>query len=114
MPRPPLRLPFMLAVLALPVAAAQLGFGQPARAADVLTQHNDSARTGANTAETTLTTKNVRPDKFGKLWTLYTDSQVVAQPIYVSALPIDTRANASTPPVQGTFNAVVIATMHNT
>jgi hypothetical protein len=32
----------------------------------------------------------------------------------VSALPVDTRANASTPPVQGTFNAVLVATMHNT
>jgi hypothetical protein len=86
---------------------------RPARG-DVLTQRNDNSRTGANTAETTLTTKNVKPDTFGKLWTLYTDGQVVAQPLYVEALDIDTRPNHDTPPLDGTFNAVIIATMHNT
>jgi hypothetical protein len=85
-----------------------------ARAADVLTQHNDNARTGANTAETLLTTANVRPNTFGKLWTLYVDGQIVAQPLYVSKLAIDTSSNANAPLVKGTFNAVVIATMHNT
>jgi hypothetical protein len=75
-----------------------------ARGADVLTQHNDNARSGANTAETALTTKNVAPDKFGKLWTLYADGQVVAQPLYVSKLAIG----------DATVNAVIVATMHNT
>src|SRR5262245_51339958 len=82
--------------------------------ADVLTQRNDNQRTGANTAETTLTTKNVAPDTFGKLWTLYTDGQVVVQPLYVESLDIDTRTSHDTPPLDGTFDAVVIATMHNT
>jgi hypothetical protein len=39
------------------------------RAADVLTQHNDNGRTGVNAAETVLSTANVKPDSFGRLWT---------------------------------------------
>jgi len=88
-----------------------LGIESTSRAADVLTQHNDNSRTGANTAETTLTPGNVTPDKFGKLWTLYTDGQVVAQPLYVSNLAVDV---PGPPAVKGTFNAVIVATMHNT
>jgi hypothetical protein len=83
-------------------------------AADVLTQHNDNTRIGANAAETLLTTANVTPDKFGRLWTLYADGQIGAQPLYISQLAIDTSTNPNTPLVQGTFNAVLVATMHNT
>ncbi len=86
----------------------------PTRAVDVLTQHNDNARTGVNTTETVLTTANVGPNTFGRLWTLYLDSQVVAQPLYISQLAIDTSTNSQTPLVQGAFNAVLVATMHNT
>jgi hypothetical protein len=39
---------------------------------------------------------------------------VVAQPLYVTGLAIDTGANPDTPPVTGTFNTVIVATMHNT
>ncbi len=85
-----------------------------AAAADVLTQHNDNARTGANVGETILNTGNVKPATFGRLWTLYVDGQISAQPLYVSQLPIDTSTNPGTPLVQGTFNALVVATMHNT
>jgi hypothetical protein len=88
-------------------------FARGARA-DVLTQHNDNARTGVNSAETVLTVNNVKPETFGRLWTLYTDGQVVAQPLYVSGLAVDTGDNAQAPRVQGTFNAVILATMHNT
>jgi hypothetical protein len=84
------------------------------RAADVLTQHYNNARTGAVLDETILNTGNVNSGKFGKLWTLYADGQVVAQPLYVSGLTIDTSANPNTPPVKGKFNAIIIATMHNT
>jgi hypothetical protein len=83
-------------------------------AADVLTQHNDNARTGVHSAETALTTANVKPNTFGRLWTLYADGQIGAQPLYLSQLAIDTRSNPNTPLVQGTFNAVLVATMHNT
>src|SRR4029450_4185903 len=83
-------------------------------AADVLTQHNDNARTGVNAAETALTAANVKPNTFGRLWTLYADGQIGAQPLYLSQLAIDTISNPNTPLVQGTFNAVLVATMHNT
>lgn len=97
------------------LAACVLGFGAvAAHAADVLTQHGDNARTGANLAETILGTANVGSGRFGKLWTLYADGQIVAQPLYVANLAIDTSGNPDAPRVVGTFNAVVIATMHNT
>lgn len=98
---------FVTAIVLLPALIRSLR-------ADVLTQRNDNARTGVNAAETILTTKNVKTDTFGKLWTLYADGQVVAQPLYVEQLDIDTRSNPATPPLDGTFNTVVIATMHNT
>jgi hypothetical protein len=86
----------------------------PIRAADVLTEHYNNARTGATLDETTLNTASVSSGKFGRLWTLYADAQVVAQPLYVSALVIDTSGNPNAPLVKGKFNVVIIATMHNT
>ena len=87
-------------VVALTVCRATLAWAQ----ADVLTHHNDNRRTGANLLETTLTVANVK-QKFGKLWHLYADGQIVAQPLYVSGLKVDGK---------GTFNAVIVTTMHNT
>lgn len=84
------------------------------QAADALTQHYTNARVGAVLDETRLTTANVNANTFGRLWTLYADGQVVAQPLYVSGLQIDTAGNNDTPLVQGTFNAIIVATMHNT
>jgi hypothetical protein len=79
--------------------------GAAARAqVNVLTHHNDNRRTGANLQESTLTVANVK-QKFGKLWQLYADGQIVAQPLYVSGLRVDGK---------GTFNAVIVVTMHNT
>jgi hypothetical protein len=83
-------------------------------AVDALTHHYDNARLGANLSETILNTTTVSSGRFGKLWTLYADGQVVAQPLYVSGLRIDTTGNPNAPPVQGTFNAIIVATMHNT
>src|SRR4029450_12952236 len=82
-------------------------------AADAPTQHYNNARTGANLEETILTTTNVRPNTFGKLWTLFADGQISAQPLFVSGLAVDTTSNTNTPLVTGRFNAVIIATMHN-
>ena len=56
-------------------------------AVNVLTQHNDLARTGANTSETILTPANVT-NSFGKLFTDNVDGQVYAQPLYVQNLSI--------------------------
>jgi hypothetical protein len=52
---------------------------------DVLTQHNDSQRSGLNTKETALNHQTVK-SRFGKLWTLSSDAKVMAQPLYVSNL----------------------------
>ena len=94
-----LYLPYVLAIgisVSLPQSALQL-----ARAADVFTQHNNNARTGATLDESVLNTSNVNSAKFGKLWTLYTDGQVVAQPLYISKLSIDTSGNPKAPLVKG-------------
>lgn len=71
---------------------------------NILTQHNDVARTGANLNETILTTNNVVPYAFGKLFEYDVSGQVYAQPLYVSGLSI---------PGKGTRNVLVVATMHN-
>jgi hypothetical protein len=54
----------------------------------VLTQHNDTSRTGQNTTETILNTTNVNVSQFGKLFALPTDGQVYAQPLYVPGVAI--------------------------
>jgi len=100
-------------LVALAIATSFVS-AQPAGTANVLTQHYNNARTGATLDEKILTTRNVGPSTFGKLWTLFADGQVVAQPLYVSALAVDTTGNPDAPLVRGTFNAVILATMHNT
>lgn len=89
-------------------------FPRLAHAVDVLTQHYNNGRTGASLDETILNTTSVSSGKFGKLWALFADGQVVAQPLYVAGLSIDTSGNLGAPLVKGRFNAVIIATMHNT
>jgi hypothetical protein len=79
---------FTLSLFALWVLVCGFRTGV-ADAADVLTQHNDNARTGTNLDEKELTRSSVRSASFGRLWTLYADGQVVAQPLYVSQLAID-------------------------
>jgi len=96
------------------VLAALLCSVQSAGAVDVLTSRYTLARTGVNTDERVLTPVAVGGGRFGKLWTLYADGQVVAQPLYVSGLAVDTSSNPNAPRVQGTFNPVLVATMHNT
>jgi len=70
-------------------------------AQDVLTYHNDNARTGQNLNETILTPDKVNVTSFGKLGVLSADGKVDAQPLYQSALLI---------PGQGTHNVLFVAT----
>jgi hypothetical protein len=70
---------------------------------NVTTWHNDLARTGANTQETTLTTANVNVNTFGKLFAASVDGQVYAQPLYLSGVSIGA----------GTHNVLYIATEHD-
>ena len=50
-----------------------------AQMTDVLTYHNDSARTGQTLHEEILTLDNVNTNHFGKLWVLAADGKVDAQ-----------------------------------
>jgi hypothetical protein len=72
---------------------------------DVLTYHNDNARTGQNLTETSLTPATVTVSTFGKVGFFGVDGKVDAQPLYVSAL---------TMPGQGTSNVLYVATEHDT
>ena len=70
---------------------------------NVTTWHNDLARTGANTHETTLTTANVNANSFGKLFSVTVDGQVYAQPLYLGGVAIG----------GGTHNVLYIGTEHD-
>jgi F5/8 type C domain/Secretion system C-terminal sorting domain/Fibronectin type III domain len=55
---------------------------------DVLTQHNDMARTGWNQTESQLTVANVTPTTFGLLTSRTVDDIIYAQPLVVSGVNI--------------------------
>jgi outer membrane protein assembly factor BamB len=61
-------------------------------AQDVLTWHNDNARTGQNLAEKILTLQNVNSKTFGKLFVIHVDGKVDAEPLYVQAMQMPGRS----------------------
>jgi len=65
----------------------------PAGNTDVLTFHNDVARTGLNSTETLLTPGNVNVHSFGLLHNLPVDGRVDAQPLFLSSLMINGTAH---------------------
>jgi hypothetical protein len=81
-------------ICALPVASQ----------VNVLTQHNDNARSGLNASETLLTPANVNSSKFGVLFSYAVDGLVSAQPLYVSNVNI---------PGHGVHNVVYVVTLHD-
>jgi hypothetical protein len=83
-----------LVLVALPDVVAQV---------NVVTQHNDLARSGQNLSETTLTPSNVNVNQFGLLFRNVVDNQVYAQPLVVSNVNI----------AGGTHNVVYVATTNN-
>ena len=68
---------------------------------NVVTAHNDIARTGQNLQETVLTPANVNATNFGKLFSHSVDGLLYAQPLYVANLAI---------PGKGTHNVVYVET----
>jgi hypothetical protein len=70
---------------------------------DVVTFHNDAARTGENLTETILTPTNVNSSQFGKLGFYATDGIVDAQPLYVASVAV---------PNSGNHNLLIVATEH--
>jgi hypothetical protein len=72
---------------------------------NVYTQRVNDQRTGVNLVEKGLSQSTVTT-RFGKLWTLYSDAKVMAQPLYVSNL-----VSAKCP--QG-CNTVIFASMNDT
>jgi hypothetical protein len=81
-----------------------MGLGTFATAQDVLTWHNDNARTGQYLSEAILTPQNVNPKMFGKLFVIKVDGKVDAEPLYVHRLEI---------PHRGLRNVLVVATEHD-
>ena len=68
--------------------------------ANVPTWHGDNQRTGLNGNEAILTTANVNPQSFGKLFSYFVDGYIYGQPLYVSNLTIK----------GGAHNVVFVAT----
>ena len=76
-----------------------------AMAQNVVTQHNDIARSGANNNETILTPSNVNTSSFGRLFSQTVDAQIYAQPLYVAGVQISGK---------GTHNVVFVVTENDT
>ena len=70
---------------------------------DVLTQHNDNMRTGANLQETVLTPSNVNKAQFGMLFKRLVDDQLYTQPLLVTGLEVG----------GGTHDVVYVTTVNN-
>lgn len=82
--------------------AAMLGTPSHAQV-DVLTQHNDNFRTGANLQETVLKPSNVNQTGFGMLFKRVVDDQLYTQPLVVTGVTVG----------GGTRDLVYVTTVNN-
>ena len=90
-------------LFAMTLALVMCVSGYTVRAQQAVLQRGyDAGLTGANLAETTLTTSNVNPTTFGRVFNLLVDDKIYAQPLYVPQVGI---------PNQGIHNVVYVATM---
>lgn len=85
-------------------AAATLTVNSVSATTDVLTYHNDLARTGQNLTESILTNNNVTSATFGKIGFYPVDGRVDAQPMYASNVTV---------PGKGTHNVLIAPTEHD-
>ena len=79
-------------------------FSCPMAAADILTYHNDNARTGQNLSELLLRPATLSSTTFGRQFTITVDGKVDAQPLYVSGVTIGGNPH----------NLLIVATEHGT
>jgi hypothetical protein len=86
-----------------PVLQSRLG-ARPPGLRDVLTQHNDNARSGAYLVERHLTPQTVRSGRFQRLYARRVDGDILAQPLYAHDVDI---------PRRGVKNLVFVATAKN-
>jgi hypothetical protein len=93
------RLGLVATISSLLVGCADLA----AQEVDVLTQHNDNLRTGANLHETDLTLKNVNDAQFGMLFKRVLDDQLYTQPLVVTGVQLG----------EGTRDLVYVTTVNN-
>src|SRR3954451_11792065 len=85
------------------IAALLLGVSALASATDVLTHHNNLARTGAVLDEVALSPSSLKTQKFGRLFSVMVNGQIYAQPLVVTGLTVG----------GVTRNVVYVATMRN-
>jgi len=85
------------------VTAAAARTVTPAGPIDLVTYHNDNARTGQNLNEPILNASNVTMSSFGKVGFFATDGKVDAQPLFLSGVSI---------PGQGVHDVLYVATEH--
>jgi outer membrane protein assembly factor BamB len=97
---------YSLRVLAIHIVAIVLliASGSAFAGTNVLTWHNNLARTGLNTREYILRPENVNVTDFGKLFVATVDGQIYSQPLVVSGLDFGS---------WGVYNALYVATEHN-
>ena len=67
------------------------------------THHTDNLRTGQNNLEAALTTGNVNPTQFGKLFSQPVDGQIYAEPLWVPNVNVGGQLH----------NVVLVATQHD-
>jgi hypothetical protein len=77
---------------------------------DVLTQHNDIARTGAATHEDILTPANVHGHQFGLLGSVPVEGKIYAQPLYVEKAAVVCSNEGSETVTNANIAYVVIST----